>query len=245
MDVLGFSRIRFNHDQKAFYCLFASQWNYSSASAFSVENGSATGKVPESAMTTSLLGLSRPSVLPCSILRTMLIPLIIFPNTTWRPSSQVVCLVVMKNCDPLVSLPARRSKQREEESENLCWTAIERSSCYLRWPCSTIRFRSASAWSFHPRSALRRWSVRRFRLPWWNHRLRIFFNYHSGRVKGKEHRPWIMKSFITRWNLLPLYPSPSGFSASSLKFWTVLGTVPPKRPISMRPSASPPIVMSK
>ena len=34
------------------------------------------------------------------------IPLMTFPNTTWRPSSQLVLTVVMKNCDPFVSFPA-------------------------------------------------------------------------------------------------------------------------------------------
>lgn len=55
---------------------------YSSASAFSVAKGSATGIDPELAMTTSSAGLSRPSVLLLSILRTTSIPLMIFPNTT-------------------------------------------------------------------------------------------------------------------------------------------------------------------
>lgn len=41
------------------------------------------------------------------------------------------------------------------------------------------------------------------------------------------------------------YPSPCGFSANSLKFVTVLGTVLPNKPISMRPADSPPMVMSK
>lgn len=64
---------------------------YSSASAFSVENGSATSMEPESAITQSAKGLSRPSVLEASILRTTLIPLRILPKTTCLPSSQVVC----------------------------------------------------------------------------------------------------------------------------------------------------------
>lgn len=34
------------------------------------------------------------------------IPFSTFPKTTCRPSSQDVFTVVMKNCDPLVSLPA-------------------------------------------------------------------------------------------------------------------------------------------
>lgn len=33
-------------------------------------------------------------------------PLMTFPKTTWRPSNQGVCFTVMKNWDPLVSLPA-------------------------------------------------------------------------------------------------------------------------------------------
>lgn len=54
-----------------------------------------------------------------------------------------------------------------------------------------------------------------------------------------------MKSLITRWNLLPLYPSPCGFSASCLKFSAVFGTVPPNKPITIRPAGTPPIVISK
>ncbi len=34
------------------------------------------------------------------------IPFKTLPNTTWRPSSQGVCFVVMKNWDPFVSFPA-------------------------------------------------------------------------------------------------------------------------------------------
>lgn len=56
--------------------------------------------------------------------------------------------------------------------------------------------------------------------------------------------PWIMKSLMTLWNLLPLYPSPWGFWASSMKFLAVIGTVLPKTPISTRPAGSPPMVMS-
>lgn len=48
--------------------------------------------LPESTITQSANGLSRPSVFEASILRTTLIPLIILPKTTWRPSSHVVCL---------------------------------------------------------------------------------------------------------------------------------------------------------
>lgn len=53
-----------------------------------------------------------------------------------------------------------------------------------------------------------------------------------------------MKSLITLWNTLPLYPSPSGFLASSTKFLTVFGTVLPKRPISILPASASPILMS-
>lgn len=42
------------------------------------------------------------------------------------------------------------------------------------------------------------------------------------------------------------YPSPTVvFSASSLKLRAVFGTVPPNRPITIRPSGLPPMVMSK
>lgn len=54
----------------------------SSASAFSTAYGSATSMDPESAITTSSDGLSRPSVFKASILRTTFIPLMIFPKTT-------------------------------------------------------------------------------------------------------------------------------------------------------------------
>lgn len=92
----------------------------------------------------------------------------------------------------------------------------------------------------------------------------------SPRVKSP---PWIIKSLITRWNLLPLYlqnrinivrckecktyqhktqsqtnyayPSPSAASANSLKLRAVFGTVPLNKPISIRPAGSPPIVISK
>merc|ERR1719339_928692 len=57
--------------------------------------------------------------------------------------------------------------------------------------------------------------------------------------------PCSMKSLITLWNLLPLYPSPaSSLLASCTKFSTVLGTVLPNRPISILPAASPSMVMS-
>lgn len=79
---------------------------YSSASALSTENGSGTGIDPQSAITTSFDGLSLASVLDASIWRTTFMPFRIFPNTTCLPSNHGVCFVVMKNCDPFVSLPA-------------------------------------------------------------------------------------------------------------------------------------------
>ena len=61
-----------------------------------------------------------------------------------------------------------------------------------------------------------------------------------------------MKLGMTRWNLLPAYVSalpdlPTPFSPvhSARKFSTVLGTVLPYRPNTMRPAAWPSISMSK
>eukprot|EP00755_Sulcionema_specki_P016930 Sspe_Gene.1053::Locus_359_Transcript_2_3_Confidence_0.500_Length_1006::g.1053::m.1053 len=51
-------------------------------------------------------GLSRGLVEVFSIFRTTSIPSTTFPKTTCRPSSHEVSAVVMKNCDPLVFLPA-------------------------------------------------------------------------------------------------------------------------------------------
>ena len=56
-------------------------------------------------MTTSLEGL--PLCEPtASTLYTTSIPSRTLPNTTWRPSSQAVLMVVTKNCDPFVLGPA-------------------------------------------------------------------------------------------------------------------------------------------
>lgn len=143
---------------------------YSVASAFSTANGSATGKDPELAITTSWAGLSRPSVLVLSILRTTSIPLIIFPNTTWRPSSHVVCFVVMKNCDPLVSFPDDEKKENEERLRERKGKKI-----YLRWPSTTIRSHNASAWSSRLRNVRRRLIGRQFHLHGWSHRLKYKF----------------------------------------------------------------------
>ena len=55
------------------------------------------GKVPESTITQSLIGLSFSSVSVFSIRRTTSIPLITFPNTTCLPSSHSVLAAVMEN----------------------------------------------------------------------------------------------------------------------------------------------------
>ena len=68
---------------------------------------------------------------------------------------------------------------------------------------------------------------------------------HNCILARKIHLPWIMKFEMMRWNLDPLYPSPFGLVASWAKFSAVLGTVSPNKPTTMRPAASPPIVMSK
>merc|ERR1719494_37241 len=62
---------------------------------FSILNGT-VGKVPQSAMMTSLTGVL-PSTLVPSIFLTTSSPLITFPNTTCLPSSHEVFTVVMKN----------------------------------------------------------------------------------------------------------------------------------------------------
>jgi hypothetical protein len=54
-----------------------------------------------------------------------------------------------------------------------------------------------------------------------------------------------MNPGMTRWNGEPLYPNPLDPVHSSLKFWTVLGTVLPYKPISIRPEGCPSTVMSK
>ena len=61
------------------------------------------GISPDSVMMTSLEG---GVPLRSSILRTISMPLVTLPNTTWRPSNQEVLTVQMKNWEPLVSGPA-------------------------------------------------------------------------------------------------------------------------------------------
>merc|ERR1712172_337738 len=85
---------------------FFSYLHHSVASSFATANGSATSSPPQSTMTTSLFGLSLPSVGFFSTARTTSIPFTIFPNTTCLPSSHEVFFTVMKNWEPLVSLPA-------------------------------------------------------------------------------------------------------------------------------------------
>lgn len=99
---------RTNHSKKRrnYIATAENTFIYSSASVFSTENGSDTAIDPLSAMTTSNAGLSRESVLTASIFRTTFMPDNTLPKTTCLPSNHVVCFVVMKNCDPLVSLPA-------------------------------------------------------------------------------------------------------------------------------------------
>ena len=67
-------------------------------------------------------------------------------------------------------------------------------------------------------------------------------DYPSPLVKSP---PCSMKLLMTRWKALPLYPSGLVLVASVAKFSTVLGTTSPNSPISMVPSATPPMVMSK
>ena len=63
---------------------------------------------PHCAITTSRFGMSLPRypVLVFSILRTISMPSMTFPNTTCFPSRKGVGTVVMKNWEPLVSGPA-------------------------------------------------------------------------------------------------------------------------------------------
>jgi hypothetical protein len=61
---------------------------------------------PQSAMMTSTWGLSPAAFATFSMALTTSIPSTTFPKTTWRPSSHEVTTVVMKNCEPFVSLPA-------------------------------------------------------------------------------------------------------------------------------------------
>ena len=68
------------------------------------------GISPASAMTTVSRG-GVPS--RASIFRTTSMPLVTLPKTTWRPSSQDVFTVQMKNWDPLVSGPALRREERD------------------------------------------------------------------------------------------------------------------------------------
>lgn len=157
-------RFAFSRNQN-FFRIYSSS---SSASAFSTAKGSSTGNEPESAILTSCFGLSRPSTLRASILRTTSIPLMILPNTTWRPSSQVVCFVVMKNWDPFVSFPDGTNEKRELKRR---WRKENGKKIYLRWPSTTIRFRNASAWSFRLRNVHRRSIGRQFHLREWNLRL--------------------------------------------------------------------------
>lgn len=63
--------------------------------------------------------------------------------------------------------------------------------------------------------------------------------------KRARPRTWIMNSGMTRWNTLPAYPYPFSPVHSVLKFSTVRGTTPPYKPITTRPSFSPPTSRSK
>ena len=66
---------------------------------------SCKGKLPESAITHACIGLLLSSVSVSTILCTTSIPVITFPNTTCIPSSHLVFSRVIKNWEPLVSLP--------------------------------------------------------------------------------------------------------------------------------------------
>merc|ERR1719323_2458766 len=71
--------------------------DHSVASSFATANGSATSSPPQSTITTSLLGLSLPSVGFFSTARTTSMPLTALPKTTCLPSSQEVFFTVIKN----------------------------------------------------------------------------------------------------------------------------------------------------
>lgn len=90
-------------------------------------------------MTTSCVGLSRESVFVASIFRTTFMPDKIFPNTTWRPSNHVVCFVVMKNCDPLVSLPALACLQEKKADNFFSWRGIKRTHLDLHYHAQPSR----------------------------------------------------------------------------------------------------------
>lgn len=111
---------------------------YSSASVFSTENGSGTAIDPLSLITTSRVGLSLESVANASIFLTTFIPFTIFPKTTCRPSNHVVCFVVMKNWDPLVSLPALAYGSITFKIEIYFWKKV-----FFFLPSITILHRSA------------------------------------------------------------------------------------------------------
>ena len=64
------------------------------------------GSTPERTMRTVWIGLSPRPVGARSTARTTSMPSMTFPNATWRPLSQGVGAVVMKNCDPFVFGPA-------------------------------------------------------------------------------------------------------------------------------------------
>lgn len=80
--VISHSRLVWRRAKSKSYTPICARTPYSVASLFSTENGSLTGREPESAIITSFVGRSRPSVEVFSILRTTSIPSSTLPNTT-------------------------------------------------------------------------------------------------------------------------------------------------------------------
>lgn len=101
--------------------------------------GSAMSISPESAMSTSSVG---GVPLSSSIFLTTSMPAVTLPKTTWRPSSQLVLTVQMKNWLPLVSGPALHfglgmvkgsgSATGEAIGGLLCRSWFSIAACHLR-----------------------------------------------------------------------------------------------------------------